>query len=141
MWRSLVSRMVRVHEAAGSNPATPTIYKPSTFVQSRRFFICLFHITSSKSYDSPLSPHLAELVFYPKILTFSHFSKENCNENRNKNYPSQFPRAGSSYHSLSFFIFHIRFILFPKRYFCFVRHFFEPRCNLIPHTGRDGQTA
>ena len=24
VWRSLVSRMVRVHEAAGSNPATPT---------------------------------------------------------------------------------------------------------------------
>ena len=25
VWRSLVSRMVRVHEAAGSNPATPTM--------------------------------------------------------------------------------------------------------------------
>ncbi len=27
VWRSLVSRMVRVHEAAGSNPATPTKIK------------------------------------------------------------------------------------------------------------------
>ena len=25
VWRSLVSRMVRVHEARGSNPLTPTI--------------------------------------------------------------------------------------------------------------------
>ena len=33
MWRSLVSRLVRVQEAAGSNPATPTTKKPT--------FVCL----------------------------------------------------------------------------------------------------
>ena len=32
VWRSLVSRMVRVHEAAGSNPATPTKNPVTTFV-------------------------------------------------------------------------------------------------------------
>ena len=32
VWRSLVSRLVRVQEAAGSNPATPTIFPVTTFV-------------------------------------------------------------------------------------------------------------
>ena len=32
VWRSLVSRLVRVQEAPGSNPGTPTMKKPSTFV-------------------------------------------------------------------------------------------------------------
>ena len=39
VWRSLVSRMVRVHEAAGSNPATPTTDPASTFVEAVFFFI------------------------------------------------------------------------------------------------------
>ena len=39
MWRSLVSRLVRVQEAAGSNPATPTIF-PVTALQSPVFKFC-----------------------------------------------------------------------------------------------------
>ena len=31
VWRSLVSRLVRVQEAAGSNPATPTIIVGTAF--------------------------------------------------------------------------------------------------------------
>ena len=37
MWRSLVSRMVRVHEAAGSNPATPTTQKACSSSNYRLF--------------------------------------------------------------------------------------------------------
>ena len=40
MWRSLVSRMVRVHEAAGSNPATPTKNRQVSYETCR--FLILF---------------------------------------------------------------------------------------------------
>ena len=40
MWRSLVSRLVRVQEASGSNPDTPTKKKESIFMVSF-FFIAL----------------------------------------------------------------------------------------------------
>ena len=39
VWRSLVSRMVRVHEARGSNPLTPTNIKIRTSSGVRIFFV------------------------------------------------------------------------------------------------------
>ena len=35
VWRSLVSRLVRVQEASGSNPDTPTINRESAVADSR----------------------------------------------------------------------------------------------------------
>ena len=38
MWRSLVSRLVRVQEASGSNPDTPTIKEEGLLMQSLFFY-------------------------------------------------------------------------------------------------------
>lgn len=39
VWLSLVERMVRDHEAGGSNPLTPTKYKPLDSNGFKRFFV------------------------------------------------------------------------------------------------------
>ena len=44
VWRSLVSRMVRVHEAAGSNPATPTMGKSFQGLPIFHLFFLKLHI-------------------------------------------------------------------------------------------------
>ena len=41
VWRSLVSRLVRDQEAAGSSPATPTIKETSFVYQGKRGFLLL----------------------------------------------------------------------------------------------------
>ena len=41
VWRSLVSRLVRVQEAAGSNPATPTKYTEGPFWDPLCLYGCL----------------------------------------------------------------------------------------------------
>ena len=38
MWRSLVARIVRDDEAAGSNPVIPTTFESKTVCNRRRFF-------------------------------------------------------------------------------------------------------
>ena len=38
MWRSLVARIVRDDEAAGSNPVIPTTFESKTVCKRRRFF-------------------------------------------------------------------------------------------------------
>ena len=50
VWRSLVSRLVRVQEAAGSNPATPTKNLESASAGSR-FFIGVL------GFERPLRKH------------------------------------------------------------------------------------
>ncbi len=53
VWRSLVSRMVRVHEAAGSNPATPTREKTVVSLETAVFsnfsvlFMAPYHCVST----------------------------------------------------------------------------------------------
>ena len=42
VWRSLVSRLVRVQEASGSNPDTPTKIPESAFAGSGIFFVSGF---------------------------------------------------------------------------------------------------
>ena len=41
-WRSLVSRLVRVQEAAGSNPAAPTKFPVIMYVVAGYFYFCKF---------------------------------------------------------------------------------------------------
>ena len=43
VWRSLVSRLVRVQEAVGSNPATPTNKETSFVYQGKRGFFCYLY--------------------------------------------------------------------------------------------------
>ena len=58
MWRSLVARIVRDDEAAGSNPVIPTILKANRLPLGERFFIFVyFYLISSKmSYRCYLPP-------------------------------------------------------------------------------------
>ncbi len=44
VWRSLVSRLVRVQEASGSNPDTPTNKKPSFVFLTREGFIVAIYV-------------------------------------------------------------------------------------------------
>ena len=46
VWRSLVSRLVRVQEASGSNPDTPTKIPVTTFVVAGIFFVLGFERTA-----------------------------------------------------------------------------------------------
>ena len=46
VWRSLVSRLVRVQEASGSNPDTPTKIPVTTSVVSGIFFLSGFERTA-----------------------------------------------------------------------------------------------
>ena len=58
VWRSLVSRLVRVQEASGSNPDTPTIMTagfPAEMLKSRRFFY-LFRSASPRGLCVDLPP-------------------------------------------------------------------------------------
>ena len=73
VWRSLVSRMVRVHEAAGSNPATPTIYDPSAFVQSRRFLYEVRPFPTAVPLPPPHRIHPAYLLLGRFLSGIYHF--------------------------------------------------------------------
>ena len=76
MWRSLVSRLVRVQEASGSNPDTPTKIPESANVDSGIFFMSGFE-KSNATRMSVAADGLTEANLYFCLLT-----GKNANESR-----------------------------------------------------------
>ena len=65
VWRSLVSRLVRVQEASGSNPDTPTKKLPVLF-GTGSFFVALY----SKCSDL--------LVYFPILCQIGRMDRASC---------------------------------------------------------------
>ena len=51
VWRSLVSRMVRVHVASGSNPDTPT-KAPKAYAFGAYLFLLLFSLFTTLAFEA-----------------------------------------------------------------------------------------
>ena len=68
VWRSLVSRLVRVQEASGSNPDTPTRNPESAFTDSGFFFLS-YGRKYRKKHASSLFLSRKCILFYAAITT------------------------------------------------------------------------
>ena len=75
VWRSLVSRLVRVQEASGSNPDTPTKIPVTTFVVAGIFFV--------SGFERPLRKHAGGMFLgRGRILWFLDAPHEGVDRNQ-----------------------------------------------------------